>query len=46
MNWMITLIVLRKFLGSSNGYDPTSITYNVTPQDQKSATWTGRAMLS
>jgi len=42
MNEMITLIVLRKFLGSSgssNGYDPTSITYRVTPQDQTSATW-------
>uniref|UniRef100_A0A0A9E667 Uncharacterized protein n=1 Tax=Arundo donax TaxID=35708 RepID=A0A0A9E667_ARUDO len=37
----ILLIVLRKFLGSSgssNGYDPTSITYNVTPHDQTSAT--------
>jgi hypothetical protein len=42
---MITLIVFRKFLGSSgssNGYDPTSITYSVTPQDQTSATWTRR----
>jgi hypothetical protein len=49
MDCMITLIVLRKFLGSSgssNGYDPTSITYNVTPQDQTSATWTVRTMLS
>jgi hypothetical protein len=45
MDEMITLIVLRKFLGSSgssNGYDPTSITYNVTPQDQTSATWMPR----
>lgn len=42
---MLTLIVFRKFLGSSgssNGYDPTSITYSVTPQDQTSATWTTR----
>jgi hypothetical protein len=42
---MITLIVFWKFLGSSgssNGYDPTSITYSVTPQDQTSTTWTRR----
>ena len=50
MNEMITLIVLRKFLGSSgssNGYDPTSITYRVTPQDQTSATWmNGRSFVT
>lgn len=37
---LLTPIVFLKFLGSSgssNGYDPTSITYNVTPQDQTSA---------
>lgn len=36
----LTLIVFLKFLGSSGsskGYEPTNITYNVTPQDQTSA---------
>lgn len=49
MDEMITLIVLRKFFGSSgssNGYDPTSITYSVTPQDQTSATWMRRISYS
>lgn len=37
---ILTVIVFLKFLGSSgssNGYDPTSMTYNVTPHDHTSA---------
>lgn len=42
LNIWSTWIVFRKSFGlsgSSKGYDPTSITYKVTPHDHTSATW-------